>query len=149
MIGGVLTGVFLIAAGILLSRSISRPLKTITVAAQSIAEGDISVAVPAADGGDEIGTLACAFRQMVRTLQDLAAAAERTAAGDLTGAVKPQSDKDVMALAVAKMLENLRKSTRLIRDCENGEDRKLCSLALRPGRWFRAKAAGLVLQQPG
>ena len=116
IIGSILTGVFLIAAGVLLARSISRPLKIITDAAQSIAEGDISVAVPAADGGDEIGTLARAFRQMVRTLQDLAAATQRIAAGDLTGAVKPQSDKDVMAVAVAKMLENLRTSTRLTQE---------------------------------
>jgi len=116
MIGGIVTVAFLIGTGVVLTRSIARPLKTITDAAQSIAAGDISVAVPSADGRDEIGTLARAFRQMVRTLQELAAATERIAAGDLTTGVKPQSDKDVMAVSLAKMLENLRTTTRLTQE---------------------------------
>ena len=107
MIGGLVMVAFLIGAGVMLTRSIARPLKTITDAAQSIAEGDISVAVPAADGSDEIGALARAFRQMVRTIQELAAATERIAAGDLTSVVKPQSERDVMAVSLAKMLERL------------------------------------------
>ena len=114
--GVAFASVFLLVAGVLIIRSITRPLKEITQAAQKIAAGDLSVSVPSADGGDEIGMLARAFRQMVQSLQTLAVAAERIAGGDLTTVVQPQSDKDVMGLALAKLVEKLRNSTRLIQE---------------------------------
>lgn len=85
------------ALGILLSLylswSFSRPLHELTLAAQRVAGGDLSVQVPASGGG-EVASLSTTFNQMVarlreqRTLEERLHFAERsTALGRLASAV--------------------------------------------------------------
>ena len=114
--GGILTGSFLIGAGVLLARNISRPLKTITDAAQSIAEGDILVAVPTADGRDEIWYPGARIQTDGANGSGSCGCYGKNRIGDLTTIVKRQSQEDVMAVALAKMIENLRTSTRLTQE---------------------------------
>ena len=45
---------------------------------------------------DEIGDTAAAFEQMVDYLREMAAAAQTIAAGDLTGTVEPQGERDAL-----------------------------------------------------
>ncbi len=62
MIGGLVATVFVALAGLLLARTIVRPLTAMTDATLRLAEGDSSVTVPASDRTDEIGALARAFQ---------------------------------------------------------------------------------------
>ncbi len=63
---GIATGVlFALVAGILLARTLTRPLRDLTRAAKSIAEGDLEQEVQVTSN-DEIGELAFTFNQMSR-----------------------------------------------------------------------------------
>ena len=55
--------------GIVLTRSIAKPLSALAKAAEQIAAGDLSVTVAADQRRDEVGVLAQAFRRMVETLR--------------------------------------------------------------------------------
>ncbi|KLU64590.1 methyl-accepting chemotaxis protein McpB [Desulfosporosinus acididurans] len=56
---------------ILLARSISRPLNKVTMIAQSVANGDLKVSIPEIKNRDEIGVLAQAVGDMVRSLREI------------------------------------------------------------------------------
>jgi methyl-accepting chemotaxis protein len=103
--------VLVVLAGLLLTRHISRPLKDITVIAEQIAAGDLSIDLALNHRTDEIGALMRAFTRMVHSLQDMAGTAIHIAAGNLMMQVKPQSDKDTLGNAFAAMVSNLRKLT--------------------------------------
>jgi methyl-accepting chemotaxis protein len=62
--------VFVSLLGILIARSIAGGMKAATIHAQTIASGNLAMAVPNSFlvRGDEIGTLACAFRDMQNKL---------------------------------------------------------------------------------
>jgi methyl-accepting chemotaxis protein len=100
--------VLVFVAGILLARNISRPLRLLTTAADSIASGDLTVKVSADDRTDEVGALATTFGRMTASLQEMAKVAEQIAAGDLRVSVHPQSERDQLATAFVLMVENLR-----------------------------------------
>jgi methyl-accepting chemotaxis protein len=82
-------GIALIGAGVaalafIISRSISRPLTTITGAMQRIAGGDLSTPIPLAGRADEIGTMAAALQAfkdslIAKKMADEAAAREARA----------------------------------------------------------------------
>lgn len=59
------------AFGIVLSRSISKPLKVITEAAKEVAQGNLANSTTAAKTSDEIGQLSDAFVQMRANLRNL------------------------------------------------------------------------------
>jgi methyl-accepting chemotaxis protein len=102
---------FLGVAGFLITRDIADPLKLISANAERIAGGDLSVAMPATDRGDEVGVLIQTFSRMTDSLKGMAAVAGRIASGDLRVKVQPQSDKDVLGNAFASMVENLQSLT--------------------------------------
>lgn len=108
-----------VLAGLLLTRHISRPLKDITVIAEQIAAGDLSIDLALNHRTDEVGALMRAFTRMVHSLQDMAGTATQIAAGNLMMQVKPQSDKDTLGNAFAAMVSNLRKLTLQIREGVN------------------------------
>ncbi|HEX7952855.1 MAG TPA: CHASE3 domain-containing protein [Burkholderiales bacterium] len=98
-------------AGFLITRDIARPLQELTVVAESITAGDLSVRVKVDPRNDEVGVLARAFDGMVQSLRTMAELAGQIAAGDLRSAFKPQSAKDVLGNAFARMVEDLRAQT--------------------------------------
>lgn len=74
----------LLAVTILISGSITRPLRALAGATGEIARGDLDFEIPAASSGDEVGLLAASFvymrdslKKYIRELTDAAAARER------------------------------------------------------------------------
>ncbi len=108
-----LTLVVLVAAfvaAVAVARSVSRPIEVVTAHAARIAVGDLSQR----DGTDnaasgDIGRLVEAFGGIREYMEELAALADRVAAGDLTREVKPRSDQDGLASTFAYMITRLRK----------------------------------------
>lgn len=58
-----------VAAALCLSRSITRPLRLITHAAEGIAGGELHQSIPVPSGGDEVAQLALAFNIMSRQVE--------------------------------------------------------------------------------
>jgi methyl-accepting chemotaxis protein len=86
---------------------LTRPISRLTVAAERVAEGDVEVEV-VATGDDEVARMAGAFGRTVAYLGERAEAAHCVAAGDLTVEVEPRSERDLLATAFAKLVDDLR-----------------------------------------
>lgn len=85
---------------IVVSRSVTRPLISMTAAAQAVAKGELDTALPPVSGRDEIARLAEAFGQMQGDLkQHIAALTEATAARE-----RVESELDVARGIQAGML---------------------------------------------
>jgi len=73
-----------VALGILIARSISRPIKMLADASEKLASGDLNVTI-AIDSKDEVGQLATSFAAMTdnmnEVLQNIANASEQVASG--------------------------------------------------------------------
>jgi len=93
--------------GIILSRSITVPLKQMVGVAQKISEGELNQSVDIISQ-DESGALAEAFRRMIAYLKEVANAADHIAQRDLSVSVTPRSEQDILGNAFAQMLNNLR-----------------------------------------
>jgi methyl-accepting chemotaxis protein len=102
--------VFALAA-FFLGRSISRPLKEISSAAERMAAGDLDVRISRLRRMDEVGVLSQTFSIMTESLRGMADVAGKIAGGDLRVSVKPHSEKDQLGTAFALMVENLQKMT--------------------------------------
>ncbi len=76
--------------GLWFSRSTSRPLEALTLAARRIAEGDLTIDV-AVGSADEVGVLAESFRTMVERLRAIVTALKQ-ASSDLAGMAKDLSE---------------------------------------------------------
>jgi methyl-accepting chemotaxis protein len=103
--------VILILAGFLITRNIAKPLQNITASAAQMAAGDLTVGLSTNNRGDEVGALTQTFTRMAQSLRGMADVAGRIAAGDLRVKVDPQSEKDMLGNAFAKMVENLKALT--------------------------------------
>jgi methyl-accepting chemotaxis protein len=101
IVAGVLLGVGL---GIVIARSIARPLGKVAEAAKQIALGDVHQTIDYR-GGDEVGSLAESFRELVDYIQGIAVALEKMAGGDLNVAVEAKSDRDVLSRSYQKTVE--------------------------------------------
>jgi methyl-accepting chemotaxis protein len=97
---------FSIIVGILITRSITIPIRQAVDAAERIAEGDVSLSITS-DSTDEAGQLLAAMGRMVEALEAMASAASAIAAGDLKVKVNPQSDRDKLGHALAAMVTKL------------------------------------------
>lgn len=95
-----------LAIAFLIARGISRPLSVIAKASNEIALGNVQQSVEIHQS-DEIGRLAESFRTLIEYMRNLATAAERIAADDLTVAVEPKSDRDVLGQSFKIMVVNL------------------------------------------
>ena len=112
----VVLGVILsIALGVFISRGISRPIARISSVANEIAVGDIDHRIDIQQQ-DEVGILADSFRQLIDYMKNLAGAAERIAANDLTVQVTPKVEKDVLGNAFKTMTTNLTAMIRQVTD---------------------------------
>ncbi|HMQ56429.1 MAG TPA: HAMP domain-containing protein, partial [Anaerolineae bacterium] len=93
--------------GIVVTRSITGPLRQVTTAAQGISRGDVEQVIEL-KSQDELGQLAEAFRQLIGYVQQMATAAGHLAQGDLRVQVNPLSEQDVLGNAFSQMVNNLR-----------------------------------------
>ncbi len=95
------------ALSITLTRHLTRRLGALSRAAEALAEGDVDHELTVG-GRDEVGRTAGALRRMVEHLRNLAGAADRVAAGDLTVDVRPRSPRDRLGAAFAGLVGELR-----------------------------------------
>ncbi len=109
---GIIALFFSIAMIMLLNKTIAQPLNEITKIASLIAEGDLNVELSVVERKDEVGILLQAFNRMISVLKKMATSAQQIAAGDLTGNIIAQSEKDILGNAFLQMLNNLRRMTK-------------------------------------
>ncbi|MBU3215146.1 methyl-accepting chemotaxis protein [Clostridium estertheticum] len=113
-----------IGLGIIISKSITKPIKKLVDYADRIALGDVDIEITESSK-DETGTLMDAFKKMVENIRENAAAAESISKGDFNVVINPKSDKDVLAkslILVVSSVKNLEKETNmLIKSCVEGK----------------------------
>lgn len=91
--------------GIIIARSISKPIGKVVEAAEKLTLGDVNVDVNY-DRNDEIGKLAEAFRKMTDNIRKQAQTTERIADGDLTVEVSVRSENDLLGKKLSEMVHN-------------------------------------------
>jgi methyl-accepting chemotaxis protein len=94
------------SAALWMALSISRGLARSATLARAVAIGDLSQEVTV-KSNDEIKDLVDALNDMTANLRTTAGVADKIAGGDLTVQVKPLSDKDVLGIALERMVEKL------------------------------------------
>ena len=99
---GILTLLALAAVVYVVVSRIARPVTALADAARRVAEGDTTVEITHHDT-DEVGALADAFRTIVSSQRELAAAAVRLAAGDLSVPVMPRGERDELGRGVESL----------------------------------------------
>ena len=97
---------------------ILRPLASITQALKAVAEGDTSVTV-AYDVDDEIGHMAAACRDMIRSNGDFASKVSGFASGDWTQTVTPRSGLDQLGIAMQTMVKQVGDALSQVRTAVN------------------------------
>jgi methyl-accepting chemotaxis protein len=90
-----------------ISITVSKGLAKIATLAGAVAEGDLDQRVSVTTN-DEIKDLVDTVNRMTENLRATAAVADKVADGDLTIEAKPLSDKDVLGIALQRMIERLR-----------------------------------------
>ncbi|HML36515.1 MAG TPA: methyl-accepting chemotaxis protein [Bacillota bacterium] len=108
----------IIAVIIIISRKIVGPVKKLVVAADKLAVGDVDVDLildPQDRVKDEVGELTVAFGKMAENIKQQSETARRIAEGDLSLDAPPRSDKDVLGISMASVVETLR---RLVEEAE-------------------------------
>ena len=103
IIGALILGV---AIAFVIARGISKPVSNMATIAQEIAVGDINHDIKFTSK-DEVGMLANSFRGLIDYMKELAGAAEKIAANDLTVKVSPKSERDVLGNSFETMINNL------------------------------------------
>jgi methyl-accepting chemotaxis protein len=103
-----------IAFAVLLTRSVTRPMAVLEVAAENMSRGDLNRDMSEAAKEslralkDEVGAVARSLTGTRLYLTEMADAATRIAAGDLTVDVQPKSDRDELGIAFDQMVQRLR-----------------------------------------
>jgi len=92
---------------VLITKAILRGIRGAIGVADAMAHGDLEVDI-VTDSRDEIGALLGAMERMVTAERMVAGVAGSLAEGDLSVSVTPRSDKDVLLLSMAEMIERLR-----------------------------------------
>jgi methyl-accepting chemotaxis protein len=109
IVGGTILALVLAGlAGLMITRNVAGPMRTLTLAADRITVGDLTANIDVGDREDEVGALSRAFQRMVDSLRGMAGVAERIADGDLRATLTPQSAQDAVGHALVKMIANLR-----------------------------------------
>ncbi len=113
ILAAVVVSLFGIGFTILLTRSVTRPLSIIEVDATHMAKGDLNRDMSEATKEtvhrlkDEVGAVARALTDTRLYMTEMAETATRIAAGDLTVAITPKSEKDELGIAFLQMINRL------------------------------------------
>ncbi len=108
-----------LALALLITRSITGPVKRLQKAIAEITRGNLSTVIEVS-GRDELGMLACSFSEMQKALQNLSLFSERIASGDLTAQTVRRSTEDTLGISLENMLSNLRKQSQDIQEGAEG-----------------------------
>ena len=97
-------------------RTITDPLNELITVSRAISDsGDLEHQIDV-DRKDELGDLARSFNNMIGYLREMAAVSEGIASGNLSCAVAPRSESDVLGHAFARMTDGLGILVRNVRD---------------------------------
>ena len=107
-----------IAMMLILIRQIVPPLKKLTDAAHELAKGDVSVEVDIRSK-DEMGDLAHAFAAMTASFREQARVLNLIAEGDYSVEMQVASDKDVVGIAISRMLDKTNEMLSAIRQASD------------------------------
>tara|TARA_R110002073_G_scaffold123819_1_gene267617 strand:+ start:10113 stop:12485 length:2373 start_codon:yes stop_codon:yes gene_type:complete len=99
--------ILIVVIGIILTRSVAKPIKKLSQYAKKLAEGDIETE-PTLNTKDEIGALAQSFRDMRQANESMAAFAESLGNGELRADIPLRSDKDALGRGLRKMRSGIR-----------------------------------------
>jgi CheY-like chemotaxis protein/HAMP domain-containing protein len=113
MVGALLIVAALVVAlvAVLFSRSVSRPLRELTLIAHRMAEGELDHEMPHnANRKDELGQLATAFGMLVETNKILVSSVASVVDGALDTYVPPRGEHDLLARSVNHMIDALRQT---------------------------------------
>ena len=88
------------------TRSITRPIERLAKISREIAKGDISHRLDVSRG-DEIGTLARSFQELIGYINRVAGAAEALRNNDRSYELAPQSEQDVLARNIKTITQSL------------------------------------------
>jgi methyl-accepting chemotaxis protein len=101
-------GVFLgVIISYLFAQSISRPLRQVTLMADSIARGDLNIEKLNIQSKDEIRELSDSFSKMIDSFQYKADVLKVISGGDLTGQIVKASEKDQLGQSLIEMKDSL------------------------------------------
>ncbi|MFA7348326.1 MAG: methyl-accepting chemotaxis protein [Desulfurivibrionaceae bacterium] len=92
---------------LLITRGVTKPLNRAVEVADRLALGDVAVEV-GTSSNDETGRLLRSMEKMLQQFKETTQAASRIAVGDLSVAMVPRSEQDVMGKALASMLQQFR-----------------------------------------
>ena len=95
-----------VALTVLIIRSIIGPLREVTRASDRVADGDVSVDINVG-GTDEISRVASSFRSVVAHVGQMSDAAREFADGNLSVALTPKSDRDVLGHSFVEMQDQM------------------------------------------
>ncbi len=116
--------VFATGLGVLISKSITRPIKKLIDYAERIAVGDVAIEIHN-ETKDEIGTLMFAFKKIVENINEQVDAVKNIAYGDLTVVFNVKSEKDVLGKNIVEMVgtikELLAETNNLIKATQEGK----------------------------
>jgi methyl-accepting chemotaxis protein len=108
------------AAGVWMSLSIGRGLRRAGALADAVAIGDLDQSI-VIKSNDEIKDLVTALNGMTANLRATAKVADTIADGDLSGDIKPLSDKDKLGFAMQRMTVNLRATAKVADTIADGD----------------------------
>ncbi|OFZ80198.1 MAG: hypothetical protein A2583_11350 [Bdellovibrionales bacterium RIFOXYD1_FULL_53_11] len=112
----IIVGVILaIILGILISMSIARPVKTMSLVADGISRGEIDHKIEYS-ARDEVGALAESFRKTIGYVQEIAKIMNHMSQRDLSQNPVPRSERDVLNNSIKEMVGNLRSTMRSIKE---------------------------------
>jgi methyl-accepting chemotaxis protein len=94
--------------GLVITRSITRPILEVVAAAERIGRGDVQTELQAVDGRDETARLVEAMRGMLRSTREMTDVAVAISEGNLVVKVVPRSDQDLLGNALAAMVARLK-----------------------------------------
>lgn len=94
------------ALSVVMTRSLTDPIRAAVRAADQLALGDTS-AVIAATGDDELGQLLRSMERLIGYLDEMSRTATGIGAGDVAVELQPRSDRDSFGLAFREMLRYL------------------------------------------
>lgn len=89
------------------SRFVAKPVGEIRDVARGIAKGDLSLPLTVKSKG-EVGEMALAFKSLMDYIKEMAHVAQEVSEGNLSLAVRPRSNVDIMGNAFSKMTEGLK-----------------------------------------
>ena len=100
-----------IIAAVVFERGINWPVNELGTKMDALAKGDVDVEVWITSK-DEMGDLANALRRIIVAQREFAQVAEHLGAGDISVAVRPRSDRDVVSHSFQQMIDALGGLTR-------------------------------------